>query len=282
MYRGLIVIALIIGVCSTAKSMSLEAAEDSLVYYYEKINEQRKDKQRMEWNQKFYHLMEYAVEHEDAFDYSFSKLEKIAVLTSEDELVRIVSWNIESNFETNSYYTFILHRPKKRKRHQVYALKKEQENKTETGILTDGNWFGALYYDIIHHKVSRKEEYYLVLGWDGQNSIIHRKVIDVIDLNDGKLKMGAPLFFEGKVMRNRVIFSYASDVTMTLRHEPNMEMIVFDALAPHKDHLEGHYQYYGPVLNRNDAYVFEEGKLVLKEDVDARLQDSSKEYNDPE
>lgn len=50
----------------------------------------------------------------------------------------------------------------------------------------------------------------------------------------------------------------------------NSEMIVFDRLSPKSPELKGFYQFYYPELNVVDAFLWEKGKWVLYQDIDAR------------
>ncbi len=48
------------------------------------------------------------------------------------------------------------------------------------------------------------------------------------------------------------------------------EMIVFDRLSPKSPELKGFYQFYYPELNIMDAFLWEKGRWVLYNDIDAR------------
>ncbi len=69
------------------------------------------------------------------------------------------------------------------------------------------SWYGAVYYEIIEKKIG-KSVYYFLLGWQGNDRLTTRKVIDVIyfDFWDN-LTFGAPVFSdEDKKLKHRLIF----------------------------------------------------------------------------
>jgi len=148
----------------------------------------------------------------------------------------------------------------------------------ETKVLVPKMWYGALYYKIIYDKKLSKN-YYTLLGWDGNNNLTNKKIIDVIDVgNNGTIKLGAPIFKNKGKTKKRVLFEYSENVVMSLKYHPKEKKIVFDFLVPASSSLEGIYEYYGPSLNRFDAYFFNENKWNYQEDVDIEQDRNIKDF----
>ena len=58
--------------------------------------------------------------------------------------------------------------------------------------LNNSQWIGALYYSLTPFKRGKKD-YYLLLGWDGNDERSNRKIMDVLSISKS-LTFGAPIF----------------------------------------------------------------------------------------
>ena len=144
-------------------------------------------------------------------------------------------------------------------------------------------WYGALYYEIIHDK-KLGDNTYTLLGWDGDYNLTNKKIIDAVTISSsGAVKFGSPIFKTGKKAQKRVIFTYSETAVMSLKYHPKDQRIVFDFLVPTGSNLEGVYEYYGPSLNRFDAYVIDKGHWEFHKDVDVHLDKNLKDrfYKSP-
>jgi hypothetical protein len=109
-----------------------------------------------------------------------------------------------------------------------------------------------------------------LLGWDGNNDLTRKKVIDVLRFgSSGKPAFGANIFKFDKKKRKRIFFEYSAKTNMTLTYNEKHDMIVFDHLSPSESSYKGLYQYYGPDFSY-DAMYFDKGKWQLVKDVDVR------------
>jgi hypothetical protein len=243
------------------------------------------DEQKKAANERFKLLLRKTLNETGAFEYPFDSLQGIARLTSPDERFRILNWNIPLNNGTHLYFGFIIVRDKEKSQFILHELidKSDEIRNPESAVLSPDKWFGALYYKIIqtNHK---KKTYYTLLGWDGNNAMIWKKVIDVITFrNDGVPVFGeSALFDQGKYSKRRIIFQFKAEVVMTLRYEQNSNRIIFDHLAPEIANANEMFQYYVQTFSY-DAYSFRKGKWQLLNDVDARNKRDKKDnlYNRP-
>ncbi len=238
-------------------------------------------------NEKFLTILESAIISDKSFDYPFDSLITIARLTSEDKKLRIFDWNLRKSDGTYDYFGFIQAWSSDENKYVIYPLKDNSDNikNPETQILEPLNWYGALYYKIIFNKFGGKK-YYTLLGWDGNNNITKKKIIDVIVFNSkDKPVFGAPIFKYNKKTQKRIIFEYNGTVSMSLKYDKQFmlhgkkkrKMIVFDRISPLDPQLEGVYQYYYPETNIFDAFIFRNGKWNFLKDVDARNNETKEE-----
>ncbi|RKY23713.1 MAG: hypothetical protein DRP79_08785 [Planctomycetota bacterium] len=109
--------------------------------------------------------------------------------------------------------------------------------------------------------------YYTLIGFDQNNLLVSKKIIDVLYFTGaGKPRFGKRLFVLGKQKQNRVIFQYSARVVMMMRYDPKYKMIVADHLAPNSASYMGLYQFYGPDF-KYIGFKFENGKWVLHNDI---------------
>jgi hypothetical protein len=206
-----------------------------------------------------------------SFTYPFDSLKHLGKITSPDKLFRIYTWNLVFNDGSYKYFGFIQYYREKRNEYIVYQLHDNSNNiiNPENVTLEPMNWYGALYYEIIKNKYSRRT-YYTLLGWDGNNDLTRKKVIDVLRFgSSGKPAFGANIFKFDKKKRKRIFFEYSAKTNMTLTYNEKHDMIVFDHLSPSESSYKGLYQYYGPDFSY-DAMYFDKGKWQLVKDVDVR------------
>ena len=261
--------------------------EDSLKVLGKIILNGTNDFEKYNANEKFLTLLESALLTEKSFDYPFDSIATIAKLTSPDNKFRIFNWNIKKSDYTYEYFGFIQAWNKKQSRYVLYPLTDKSESivNPENQTLDNTNWFGVHYYKIIYNKTGKKK-YYTLLGWDGNNKLTQKKVIDVISFNSNdKPVFGATIFKFNKKTYKRIVFEYSSTVSMSLKYEKQYmlygkkkrTMIIFDRLSPLDPGFVGQYQFYYPETNLFDAFVFKSGKWDFVKDVDARMSKKSKE-----
>lgn len=206
-----------------------------------------------------------------AMEYPWSRLSRIGVRASDDEQIRIFSWHLEDDPDSYRYFCYIQLGLKKGK----VALFNLQDNfKAQRGVYradqTLESWYGKLYYSIVTKKVRRKT-YYTLLGLDFNNSRSNIKSVEVMTINRNKPRFEREMFSNGNDLVDRVVLEYSQQVTISVRYEPSLDLITFDHLVPLHPIYENNFEFYGPD-GSFDGLEFEEGRWVLQNDIDARLQ----------
>lgn len=228
------------------------------------------DSLRHEINNQIIELFTKVLRKRKSFDYPFNKLNKVSKLISEDQRIRVISWNIPKEDGTYAYFCFIQQLDKKKAKLKLTKLKDNSDKieNPEFARTNKNKWYGALYYKIITNK-SGKKTYYTLLGWDGNNNFTNKKIVETFYIEGNKLVLGPPVFRMGKDLKTRLIFEYAKQAKMMLRYDDEIDMIVYDHLAPSHRKFKGQYMYYGPDMSQ-DGIKFEKGFWTLKPNLDLR------------
>ena len=221
-----------------------------------------------------------------SFNHKLDSVPYLADLYSPDKSFRIITWNIGKEDLTNEYFAFIQKKnvEKKKVNYSVVELidqSAKQFRTVEYKSFTYKNWYGALYYQIVPFK-HKKKDHFVLLGWDGNNKISNKKIIEVLHFDKkGNPRFGAMVFKSEKRVKKRVVIEYTKDATISLRYHPDKKMIIYDHLAPMKPELEGLYEFYAPDLSY-DGYRLKSGLWELREAIDIfNDKVEGEKYNDP-
>jgi hypothetical protein len=207
----------------------------------------------------------------ESFTFPFDSLKNTGKIVSPDKRLRLYTWNIPFSDGTHKYFGFIQYYPLKAKDFAVYRLtdKKNSIESPEEKTLSDTNWFGALYYEIIETR-HEGNTYYTLLGFDFNNFLTSKKVVELLYFrNDSIPVFGKPVFNYQNRLLNRIIFEYSSKVSMSLKYNKDLKMIIFDHLSPSKPSYKDHFMFYGPDFSYN-GLEFKDGIWNEIHDVDVR------------
>lgn len=266
--------------------------EDSIRALQLKVFHSKKDANKLEANKQFLALWNATLKDEKSLLYPFDSIKKdkdVSVLISPDHKFRIITWNLLREDETHAYFGFIQVNNSKTikkgwfkkettQQYDVFPLVDKSGTITnpETYVGDPSKWFGMLYYSEI---IKSDDDFYTLLGWDGNNKITQRKFIDILWFKpDGTPQFGKDVFKISNKFNKRVLFEYASEVSMSLKYNEGRKQIIFSHLAPNTPDptLEGQFQYYGPD-GSFDALSMKKGKWTLEADIDIR---KDKDKND--
>jgi len=204
---------------------------------------------------------------EKSFDYDYSTLKKhCSILKSDDGCMQIISWNIYISTGDYHYFGYIQYKPKKSNEFYFYQLKDKSSSieHPKFSNLNTNKWFGCIYYDIIEQK-EKKKTIYTLLGWDGNNLLTNKKIVEVVSFQNNKPNFGYNFEINGKKFK-RLIFEYNKRVSMTLRWDEKMNVIVWDHLAPKEYKYKGMYQFYGPDFTY-DGLKFEKRTWIFFDNI---------------
>ena len=212
-----------------------------------------------------------------SFHYNFENLDKLSVLTSPDEKFKLFNWVVPKENQDFEYYAYLQFYKKRKK--ELYFIKLNDISSfidnEQYKMFTDGDWYGSLYSNIVHTEFE-KENYYTLLGWDGNNSSTTKRIIDILyfDENEDPI-FGAPIIKMNDGTRYRMVLEYSKNTSTNMEYDEEKEYIIFDHLEPLEGAQKGMYEFYIPSLSY-DGLTFKNGKWRFVEDVPA-MNDKSQD-----
>ena len=228
----------------------------------------KNDEEKIRLNDTIIKVFIQTLENEESFSYPFDSLKHVGKIRSEDDLVRILTWNTRFKDGTYKYYGFIQNKNIKKNKTTNWLLsdKSDSLETPENIILSYYNWYGALYYQIYNY-TEKKKNYYILFGWDGNNNYTSKKIIEILSFNNnGKPVFGKSVFKNDKKIQKRVFFEHTIKSSMSCKYNKSIDAIVFDHLSPLKPSQKGQYQFYGPD-GSFDGYKLDHGKWVYIPDI---------------
>ena len=250
-----------------SQSADMSAAEDELLVLLDDLRSAGNNQDKKEANSNFKTKLKVVLQDKAALNYPFSKLTTVGIINSSDKKMRIINWNVEQDDLSHSYNCFVLYAGARQKKYIVTELLDKSFGMPmhPEGSITSDNWYGALYYQIIPVKKGSKT-LYTVLGWDYNTTMSQMKIIDVIYFTGSVVKLGSPIFKEGKTTKRRVFFEHSKKAAMSLKYEEDRNRIIFNQLAPESPALAKLRSFYVPSFVF-DAFILEGSKWIFKEDV---------------
>ena len=248
-------------------SQDLSSHENELVNLLETVRSAKTDNEKQEANTLFKDRLYQVIQLPGAMEYPFSQLKSIGTVKSPDNYFRFFNWNLEQEDLTQKYYCFILRYDEKKKLNTVIELVDNSLmlSPEPDDYLDENNWYGALYYKIIPTKKSGKT-IYTILGYDANNSMSHKKLIDVISFTTSHVRLGSPIFRYKDKTYKRIFFEHSKKTVMSLTYSEDRGKIIFDHLSPESPTMEGFREFYVPDMSY-DAFTMDGNKWVLEEDI---------------
>ena len=267
----LIILSFIQIICGNVEGQAAYVQMDKkLERLFNNIALSEKDSEKKLLNDSIIVVVDQYVNTDSVFNHRFSDLRYLGQIMSPDSLLKIITWNVPFTEGAHNYYCYILKRTTENTQPQLYkftAASGANKIRTDT-IYSQGDWYGALYYDVRPYTINN-ENVYLLLGMDFKDFFLTRKVIEVLTFTgNGKPVLGSQIFRKDGKLDFREVFEYSSKASMTLRFDSSNE-VVFDHLSPFSPEYEGNFQYYGPDFSY-DSFLLENGKWILKQDIDVR------------
>lgn len=189
-----------------------------------------------------------AIKFDNSFYFPFDSFETVSKIYSPDSLFRIFTWQLVLPKGHFRYYGLIQMRSAKLKMFPLYDLSDTMQYEPQL-ITTNENWYGALYYGIVQKQADTKT-IYTIFGFEGADAITRRKVIEILTFDaNGKPNFGAPLFiakydedstrYQRADTLSRFFIEYKYKAPTVMNYDRNLEMIVFDHVAPPNDKGKG-------------------------------------------
>ncbi len=221
--------------------------------------------ERIDINDRIFNKMRDVLRLEGSFFYPFDSLKNIGRIYSDDYNIRVYTWCIELEDLSYRFYGFVQNLDNDLvypliQNGAVYVPRENQQ-------LVPRQWYGALYYKVLNIQ-SGDEPKYIVLGWSQPNPNTKMKVIDVLDFDiQDRLWLGGDQIFKGyRGKVNRMVFTYCSNLNMSLVYDEKKKRFVFDHVTPLSDEYDNPLGCNGPDMSYDE--LKKKGKRwILKTDV---------------
>lgn len=259
--------------------------EDSLAKIAPGILHGKTDDEKQSANDSFLKMIVRTLEQDGSYSHPFNSLRTIAILEPKDKSFRMFNWNRPINDGTYRYYVIIQTAPSKKKASKLFLIESIQDKlpQPEMTTLNIKNWYGALYYELVPIKTKGRRVYTL-LGWDGNDRVTTKKIVDVLHFSAGGVpKFGLAIFEAKDIYQSRLIFEYRKMAVMSVKYYAKGKRIIVDHLSAQDASLKGKPEFMAPD-GSYDAYRFRKGKWRLEMDYDAKNDKSmvGEKYNEPE
>ncbi len=161
---------------------------------------------------------------------SFDSLKWVSKVAPEDGAFRLFSWQLKEDKDNFKYFAVL-----QKADGSIIEFKDTRPvlNGFELREFDHNTWYGALYYGVFPFKY-KKQTAYILLGYNGHNSVTNQKYADVLLLEGDKAVLGAPVFVKklekDEERRNRIMIEYADAAAGRIQFDREKKMIVFDHL----------------------------------------------------
>ncbi|MCX2451677.1 hypothetical protein OQX61_10415 [Pedobacter sp. PLR] len=244
--------------------------QDSLIRIGDQAENAQNNQARFEANAHFIKTLVEALKTPGSFNHRFDSLKRVSILNAPDKSFRLFTWYLPVDDGSYRYFGAIQIASKDGKLKLFPLIDATEQLKDPNVITSNKNWYGAYYYQIVPVSSNGKSPCYALLGWKGNNSKTSKKVIEILSFENGEPSFGKAIFVQPKNPgNNRIIFEYNKLNSMTLTMDKEVNMIVFDHLAPFNEEMTGNFEYYASDLSF-DAYKVAGGKLKLVENVELK------------
>jgi hypothetical protein len=183
---------------------------DEISFYADVMVNASADQHRSRANENLSKAMDSLLTLPASYNIRLDSIRWLSVLHGDD--FRIVTWQWKVNNDEYKYGGFIQWPDK------LITLKDSRPflNGSSYNTYTANAWYGALYYQIIPFDREGKK-YYILLGFNAENSQFNTKVADVLDLTAKDIKFGVPVFIGNEEPMTRILVSYADVSTVHIR-----------------------------------------------------------------
>ncbi len=248
----------------------MEYRDVATICMFEELMLLNTSRERKELNNSIVKRMKVLWNNPEWFLDEFNGLKRVSTLVSEDETVKVCTWNVPLPNSVNLFFGAVIVKTKYGYKVSSLIDNTSKVRSPQRSALSAKKWFGAIYYDIIPVRGKNKKTYYILLGYKPNNEMTKMKVVEpMMVVGNGSVRFGHSIFQADRYLFKRLVFEYTAATNMLLKYEEEEERIVLDHLAPPNPIYKGNKRFYGPDFSY-DAYVLEKGRWVLYRDIDVR------------
>lgn len=191
---------------------------------------------------KFIPTLVKSLKHDNSFQHSFERLPSISIQYPADSTFRIFTWQLYVDKGLYHYYGAIQMNTPKLKLYPLRDRSEELDEGLEQATLTNEKWYGSIYYNIKQFQ-TKYGPHYLLFGFDRNDFMSKRKMIDVLHFRDGQAYFGAPVFVSNDLnnpfIKSRIVLNYSAESSVGCNYDEFQEMIIFDHLEEMQTSVPG-------------------------------------------
>lgn len=226
-----IVFILILGLNDTeAQSPNIDS-DDMMHFYGDVMVNAQKSEHRLFAAEKFKSAFLTLLSEENSFEETLDSVIWVTQLYPPDSSFRLISWQVMHHADLFQYEAVI---QKANGELIEFTDSRPMVNGAERSKFTHKRWYGALYYGLFPFK-HKGEELYVLLGYDGFNHQLNRKVADIMRFTDDGVELGAPLFVkktdQGEDIQQRILIEYSDAAAGRIQFNRDEKMIVYDHMV---------------------------------------------------
>lgn len=190
------------------------------------------------------------LKEKNSFQFPFDSLASLVKVYAPDNSFRIFTWQLKEPLGTHRYYGAIQLNSKELKMLPLFDHS-DTMNVHPQEILSHDNWYGAIYYKCLQHKIADKS-YYTLLGYDEADFVSNRKILEILSFDENEQAVfGAPLIsvtdsFGSTQIKNRMFLEYNQKASVKLNFDEEMNQMIFDHLVAPSEAEEGAWFTYIP------------------------------------
>lgn len=226
----------------------MQKKEDSLATFAYQILNGRNVEDRFAADSQFTRTLVRALQIKNSFYYPFDSLASIARVVPRDSSFKIFTWQLVINGDIIRQHGAIqMNTPDGALKLFPLIDKTDLIKNIEDTVTSNRAWIGALYYKVVEEKAFGKN-YYTLLGFDDNNMVSDRKIIDVLTFKDGQPVFGGPYFsFQNnsshKGAIDRYVMEYKKNASPKLSFDNDMDLIIYEHLISETGEPKKKYTY---------------------------------------
>ena len=217
-------------------------------YFAFQILNGRNVEDRFAADSQFTRTLVRALQIKNSFYYPFDSLVSIAKVVPPDSTFKIFTWQLAINGDIIRQHGAIqMNTPDGSLKLFPLIDKTDLIKNIEDTITSNRAWIGALYYKVVEEKAFGKK-YYTLLGFDDNNMVSDRKIIDVLTFEDGQPVFGGPYFsFQNNSLHkgsmDRYVMEYKKNASPKLSFDNDMDIIIYEHLISETGEPQKKYTY---------------------------------------
>jgi hypothetical protein len=275
---SIIILSVFIKTNAQSYAQNLVQKEDSLKYHGNIIVNGEFAEQRFRADSHFTRILVRALQIPYSFYHSFDSLITISRLYSPDSSFRIFTWQLSKDENTFRRHGAIQMNTKDGSLKLYPLIDRSSLIINQADTITNNEWWiGAIYYKILLHKIVDRN-YYTLLGYDENNRLSTRKIIEILSFD----AMNRPVFGSNifdfskdkaqKTPQSRYWIEYKKDAQASIKFDQELDLLIYDHLISETNEVDRKETYVPD--GDYEAFKWTNGKwLHIEKPFDNKLED---------